>query len=364
MARRFQFGFAIAAIGCGLWPASALGQVSSHPTTLNPRTITLKSGAHNVANILLELDKQTGNRVTDRRMKGAPGKIAIGFSGETFWQALDLLADKLGSRLSLYGEAGIALADGQRKAGTVAYAGSFRLEVKNLAVQRDVEADQRTCVVHVEVAWEPRLEPLYLTVDGVRGGFARDNRGKELAFGPQRGVAQSVAQRRAQMVELRLPGPERSSPSLQTLAGQLKVISPARMLTASFDKLATGKQDRKFTDDGVSVYLKNVVANAQRWSFDLEIENPEETPTFESFQSWLDNNRIHLERVVSGKKEIWTPPPDDWLAGSSRRTAQIRYNFAGAQGKGGLGAWTLVYRTPGRIVEQTIPFEFRNIDLP
>jgi hypothetical protein len=329
---------------------------------LQPRPFTLPKGEHKVANLLAELEKQTGNRLLDRR-SNTNTKVDIGFDGQTFWQAVDRLAEKLDARLSLYSDDGIALVDGPRQAGTMVHTGICRLEIKSLEVKRDVEANRRTCVIQVEIAWEPRFEPLYLTVDNVKGAFAADARGQERTIEPIRGVAQSVPQRRAQVVELRMPGPERSSPSLASLTGELRFLGPAQMLTARFASLKPGPQTQAFTADGVTVRLKRVAANARNWTFDLDLENPDGT-AFESYQSWIDNNRIHLERLRGGKKEIWAHRPHEMQSDLNGPRAQLSYFFEGAQGKGDPSEWTLVYRTPGRIVPLTVPFEFRNEALP
>jgi len=323
----------------------------------------LAMGHYDVAHVLREFEKQTGNRIGDRRSKTSPAKVEIGFSGQSFWPALEQLAEKLDARITYYGDEGIALADGPHKKGAVAFADICRLEIKNLAVQRDVEADRRTCVLDLDVVWAPRFEPFYLTVDRVKGRFATDAHGKELSIEPICGVAQAVAQRRAQTVELRMPGPERSSPSLAALSGEVKFLGPTRMVTARFDKLKPGSEAQSFTEEGVTVTLKKIVTSKSLWSFTLEIANPEGTPEFESFQSWIDNNRIHLERL--GGKDIWSPPANEReVALLTSRHAKITYHFTGAQAKGNVSQWALVYRTPGRIVEFSVPFEFRNVALP
>ena len=333
------------------------------PPGLEARMITLPVGKHAVGDILRELEKQTGNRVVDRR-SADKGAIEIGFDGQTFWQALDRLTEKLDARLSFYGDDGIGLTDGPRRGGTIVNSGMCRIEIKTIGVQFDLDSSRRTCALQFEFAWEPRYEPLYLTVDRVKGTFAPDATGKQLSFDPLRGVAQQVTQRRTQSVELRFPAPERSSPALATLSGEARLLGPTRMVSASFAKLEPGGKPQQVIEDDVKVTLSSVAVNTQTWTFQLDVENPVGTPAFESFQSWIDNNRIHLEQTVAGKKVFWTPRADDWNADLAGRKAKLTYAFSGAANKGRPGDWTLVYRTPGRIVEHVVPFEFRNVALP
>lgn len=329
---------------------------------VEPSVVHLPAKSYAVADVLSAIEKQTGNRIVDRRTTRTPETFDIGFEGQTFWQALDLIAAKLDARIFPYGDGGVQLLDGPFRSHNL-NVGVCRLEVKSVAVQRDFQTERQTCVLDIECAWEPRFEPLYLTVDAVKGAFAPMASGKALSFGPTRGVAQSVAERRAQVIELRFPAPDRTSPAIALLSGELKFLGADRMLNVTFADLAGGKQVRFFKDAGVAVTLVQVGVGKKHWTFDLEIENPE-MPPFESFQSWTANNRIHLERTKGGKKEIWTHNPSEESADVSGRRAKIRYSFTGAQNQGALSEWTLVYRTPSRIVETILPFTLRDVPLP
>lgn len=325
---------------------------------LRPSRVTLRPGKRSVAELLKEIEAQTGNRVVDRR-SSREGDVDVGFHDQSFWSAIEQLSKAARVRVAV-GDA-VALVDG--RPGPAVAASVCRVGVRSIAVQRDFETDRRTCAVELDVAWEPSLDPLYLTVDNVRGRYGPPRESAK-EFGPFRGVAQSVAQRRNQLVDLRLPGPDRTAETLAELSGELRLIVPERMLTVRFSALEPGKTRRDFTEDGVRVALTRMAVDRQLWTFDLEIENPPETPDFESFQSWLDNNRIHLERMTASGKEIWPHRPDDWEADRVGRRAKLKYAFVGAGDKGSPSDWTLVYRTPGRIVETVIPFTLRDVPLP
>lgn len=327
------------------------------------RTVTLPNGKHAVADVLAAIEKQTGNRVSDRRTTAKAVEIAI--DKLPFWQALDRLAGALDARVSLYGENGVQLIDGPRRPSIVAYTGPCRVAIKSVGVQRDIETGTRTANIQMEVAWEPTREPLYLTLDSVSGAYAADARGEKSKFNVVGRVPQPVELRRAQVLDIRMAAPERSSPAIEKFAGTIRLLGPARMVAAEFARCDADV--RTFKDEGVSVALGNVKANANEWSFPIAIENPDDTPAFESFQSWLGNNTIHLQRKnKDGKTEVWHPRPEDvsFDVEPDRRGAKITYTFVGAKGKGMPADWTLVYRTPGRIVDRVYPFEFRDVPLP
>src|SRR5436305_2522800 len=85
---------------------------------LKPKPVTLGTGSHQVAEVLRQLEIQTGNRVADRRGSGEPQQVDIGFEREPFWPALDRLATALKARLSLFEDEGtVALVDGPPRHG-------------------------------------------------------------------------------------------------------------------------------------------------------------------------------------------------------------------------------------------------------
>src|SRR6187401_313830 len=98
-------------MACAILVYLSLPASASTPSDLTPGTMMLALGHYDVAHVLREFEKQTGNRIADRRSKTSPAKVEIGFSGQSFWPALEQLAEKLDARISYYGDEGIALAD-------------------------------------------------------------------------------------------------------------------------------------------------------------------------------------------------------------------------------------------------------------
>src|SRR5207249_3458288 len=96
-------------------------------------------------------------------------------------------------------------------------------------------------------------------------------------------------------------GPRRAANALGLLKGDLSVIGPGKMLVFTFDKLA--KVDRQTpaekvpakTQDGVTVKLREFTTEADVWTVGFLLEYPPGGPDFESFESWLVNNKAFLE---------------------------------------------------------------------
>lgn len=337
---------------------------------LEPKLFTLPRKSQPLSAWLDFLHSETGNLVLDRRRTVSNASLLLDPERTSFWQALAAIADKANCDISLYEADGkLALVEKKlaaaRKKEHSATSGIFFIRAKRVTLAKDLETNTHTCTITLEVAWEPRFEPFYLDPGPVHVVFSSDgNAGPRIERAPGRGQV-SVAGRVATEVEVRLPGPDRKSPTIQLVEGTLRVIGPSKMLDFRFDKLQPIKKSeerRTQSQDGVKVTLLGIKAARERWTVDVLVENPAGGPVFESYQTWLDNNRIALERG----KERWIPEPDaeEQLEDLTATRAVVRYYFTTKGFKGEPSEWTLLYRTPGRIVEATAPFSFKNLPLP
>lgn len=335
-------------------------KVAQAKKVLEPRLVTFK-GDHSAGDFFAILAKQTGNVVGDRRAQNNPTALTLDSDKTPFWPALDRFCQLAGCSYTAYGaEAGVALIDGARRSPHVSYHGITRTALKRITIAGDLETGSTSCVLHLDVAWEPRFQPFYLGVGPVTAQFVPRGVAKELKVqAPDRGTL-PVAGRSASEVEIQLPAPPRQSPAIATLEGTFKFIGPSKMLTFHFPTLKT---DAALEQEEVSVRLAKVKEGLDRWLVEVQIDNPEGTPGFESFQTWLDNNRISLVKGDGKSARTLKPEPNETVFLETNRKALIQYAFpAPAQGK--LSEWSLVYRTPGRIVELVVPYKFENVPLP
>jgi hypothetical protein len=337
----------------------SIAQNSSVLRELEPRPITLAEKDYDVAEILNQFERQTGSRVLDRRPTDSPRRVKLGFTGQPFWKAVDELATKLGTQASPLSDEGVVLVDGPRDSGAVAYSGIFRAELTAITNKLELGSRQRSCNLDLEIAWEPRFEPLYLSLDHVHGTFAAP-KGPEKTIVPKLGRVRQPAERGVSRLAVHLVGPDRSATTLSQLNVTVGFVGPAKMLTFELPSPKAGDVLKK---DGVEVNVATLQPGLQQWTLDVLIRNPKETPEFESYQSWLENNRIHFEKTVGGRRLVWTPKGDQ-IDELTSRHARIRYYFDDAQNRGKPADWTLVVRTPGPIAEFTKSFEFRDVPLP
>jgi hypothetical protein len=243
----------------------------------------------------------------------------------------------------------------------VSHDGIVRTALKQTQVVRDEATGVSTCVLVLDVAWEPRFQPFYLGVGTATATFAADAKGKALKGEvPGRGQL-PVAGRSAQEVELRFEAPPRSSPGIATLEGSFLFLGPSKMLTVMLPELKAGAAQ---VQEEVEVRVIGVRESLERWLVDVEIRNPGGTPEFESFQSWLDNNLVQLVQGPPQKQAVWRPEPNEAVVLETPQRAVIQYAFADPAGKGMPADWALVVRTPGRIVQLNVPYSFKDVALP
>ena len=334
---------------------------------LKPRRVTLMDDAMPLDQAVKTLQEKTGNTIVDRRSHPENPKLKLVLKDATFWEAIDEITSQAKCGYSLYQQDGkLALVETPQRRLKTTYADIFRLTVKRVSVARDFDSDTSFCNVLLELAWEPRFQPFFLEVGPVEAKLA----GSPVRFpdlkAPGLGRV-SVAQLNAAEVNLRLPATSRDCPSIHSLSGNITLLGPSKMLTFRFDKLKQGQKDEQ-TKEEVNVSLEPRSLAKKFWSFDVSINNPPGGPRFDSYQAsaWLANNRIHLERNRAGKIDVIPLLVNNETENkpTTARGASLRYRFERDDLPTDTKDWSVVYRTPGRIVELTLPFTLKDIPLP
>lgn len=335
-----------------------------------PRIITLKNDDISLGDALKELARQTGIEVMDgrRNPEGDP-KLKLDFDKATFWEAVDDIAKKADLRVYLYGKDGkVALMDGPHLDMPVSYNGVFRIAVKRLMAVRDLEAESHVWILHLEIAWEPRFQPLFLEMqpDSV---VVQDAKGTTLKNIPAGSGRVPVARPVAVETQLRVEGPAKPTDKIGLLKGGFNVVGPSKMLTFTFDKLTAIDRSKpaqalKETKEGVTVNLRELKTDAEIWSFGFLLEYPADGPEFESFESWLVNNEIMLEKKDGKGRFPANGGYDIDEQGGHRAILSYRFIEDNKLTLGKPEDWKLIYRTPGMILKVPVQFEFKDLPVP
>ena len=346
------------------------------PKELVAKTFTMQGKDLALAKVLTELGKQTGNQILDRRTTKEETKLKLDLKNVSFWEALDAIAKEADARVSLYERDGkLALGDGPHIAMPISYHGLFRVSVKRIDLSHIVETDTHNCVITLEVAWEPRFQPLLMETqpDSLE---IKDDKGRAVET-PDNGKGRgAVGHRNVGEIHLRIAAPQRSANHLAILKGKLGVVGPTEMLTFTFDnlsKIEKKDQMKKQTHNGVTVQLRELRPDQESedpiWMAGLLLEYPADGPKFESFQSWLVNNECYLEKEADGVRVRFPNSATEVETGDdSENKAGVRHRFIDQADKnqvlGKISDWKLVYRTPGKMTEMPVPFEFKDVPLP
>jgi hypothetical protein len=332
------------------------------PTQAPPASIVkFSKDTLTLSEVLAEMQSQTGNVIVDRRSNRDNPKLTFRSTTGKYWEMLDAIGGQ-GINFSAYQEGGIALVDTPHRKLDTHYSGSFRFAVKAVAVRLDHETKAHTCHVTLDTAWEPRFQLLYLNLDDA-----------EVNFGKQfdkldRQAARPVAGMSATEIDLAMKAPPRTVPTITELKGSIRVIGAPKMLEFAFNKL---KLDRgPIVQDDVKVSLTFVnVKSPTRWTVEmLTVYPPGAIVPLESYQSWMDNNRVWLSWGLHPKtKKPYELEPTGQSPQDSSEGTKIRYEFT-PRGNTPLPSInadvTLRYRTPSRVVAFTVPFEFKALPLP
>ena len=132
-------------------------------------TVTLH-GQLKVSKMLAEIQKQTGNKIADLPRTADASipdpEIAVQFDKTPFWTALDSVLDQAQLSIYPYGQPG-ALQIVPRgpndlpRTGRAAIQGPMRIEPVSVTAKRELRSSSPPALqVSLEVAWEPRLQPI------------------------------------------------------------------------------------------------------------------------------------------------------------------------------------------------------------
>jgi hypothetical protein len=308
---------------------------------------------------LAELHKQTDNVIIDRRTNKDNPKLTFRQTTGTYWQMLDAIGSQ-GVGFSAYQEGGVLyLVDSPYRKLTTHYSGIFRFAVKSVSVVRDDETRAHACHVDLSTAWEPRFQLLYLNLDDAEVSFGKQQEKLERqASRPVSGVS-------ATEIELSMKAPPRTVAVITALKGTVRAVGIPKMIEFAFTNLDA----KPITIDKVQASLTYVNKAANRWTVDLQCDNPPGSEMLESYQqTWMDNNRVWLSWGLDPKtKKPYELEPSGRSPQDAKAGTKIRYYFTprGNTPLPALGAnVALHYRTPNRVLAFTVPFEFQNLPLP
>lgn len=330
--------------------------------------VTLVGSGLSLSSVLAEIEDQTGNRIIyDRRglgpdQAGEP-QLEVAFNSTPFWEALEEVLDQASLSMNLYGNeravyvterSGTELPDSAR----VFRNGPFRFEAVRLDAVRDLrDTANGSLRLALQVAWEPRLEPISLRQD-MADVEAVDENGNPLPIDSRQTKLEVPVDSLgiAKQLVLPLALPSRDVKQIARLNGKLAALVPGKLETFRFTQLEDARQvERRIA--GATVVLQQVRKNDSVWEVHVRIRFDQAEGSLASHRNWIYDNEAYLEGP-SGE-----PIPYDAFE-TNRRTEDelgIGYFFALDEP---LTDYAFVYKTPGLILTREFEYEIRDVDLP
>jgi hypothetical protein len=337
--------------------------------------VTISGKGIRLSEVIQQLQKQSGNAITDRREQlGAEvtnPALDLELRDVPFLEAFDRVAKEAQvGRTFFTGDGSIGIegtamydkpetpARNPKLKALVQYSGPFRIEIKQFGLVQDFEAGTTVGNLTLEVGWEPRLRPMLLKLKSDELKVFDD---KKREVKPQ--VAEETDQvilrpeNPAAEVHLNMEAPDRSAQKIALLKVKAEMTIPAGIKVFKFPNLAQEGVTTKKGD--VSVTLQDTEIDEQTWKVHVVMNYPGEGPAFESYQQGLFNNRLWLQRADGSRFEHNGGMNN---TGSDGGKLAFEYLFVDAPGKP--SDYSLVYETPSKVITIPLEFEFKDIPLP
>ncbi|MFN3150576.1 hypothetical protein [Bremerella sp.] len=330
--------------------------------------VTLTVEDKPLTDILAAIEEQTDNKLVDYRrnfgQRADSTKLSVDWKDVPFWEAVEELFAKTNLEAYHYAGQPNILAFVTRQATSdepnplVRTSEIFRFEPTRIESFLNLsDTSQRGTFMNLQVAWEPRVEPIVikLPLDQLK---IEDENGKSLTSGDQSGSLDTEVLQGVSAVDIQLPlsGVERDSQKIAKLKGSMVALMPGRVETFRFDKLETAR-NVKDTRGTIEVVLEAFRRNGDIWEASILLRLLNEQGALESHRGWVYNNEAYLqgpdgERIdIAGFEETYRDVD----------TVGMSYKFVLERE---VGDFQFVYRSPASIISLPVSFELTDIPLP
>ena len=338
-------------------------------------TVTIQRRGIRLTEALKAVQVQTGNRISDlREANGADvtnPALDLDLKDVKFFEAMDVIAKKAGISLLFFtGDGTIGIMAGESDlpeqigmdppAGgdMVVYSGPFRVRLIQYSTAKVFGAGDPASNAQFEVAWEPRLRPMLLTLKATDVEIV-DDLGEKVMPSVDAESASVVLRPENPVVEMNvnMVAPARKATELASLKVKAEVTVPAGLRTFAFDNLAARDQTKTLGD--VSVTLESTQVDEAVWKVDVVLAMPGSGPAFESYQQGLFNNRIWLQKSDGTRFEH-----NGGFSNTAADAGKLGFEYLFVDAPGKPSDYGFVYETPSRVLTIPLEFEYKNVKLP
>ncbi len=325
-----------------------------------PTTIHLQ-GALTLDDALQRLTRATG--IEFQTSENRETLLGLGEVGPLlFWQALDLTLDSANLDVDFYRSRENRLLlipaanERPQRFESAAYAGIYRLEPTIVNARRVLVNPQRSALnVTVQLAWEPRLTPLGLSLphDELR---AKLDSGEELQSIHREGVIVVATNPELPFSEVQLPFglPTGAAKSIDSLSGTIEAMLPGPVETFKFP-LREGGGEAKQGAVRLKVAAPRPNGDLHEIRVSLFLEDPERS--LESHRHWIFENRVYSIGPDDSRKEHLG------LQVFRQTSSEVGLSYLfDLDGKP--ETHTFYYQTPTGVAATTVTFVISDLSLP
>ncbi|WP_231741915.1 hypothetical protein [Stieleria varia] len=278
-----------------------------------------------------------------------------------FWHAVDLVLDQADLDINFYsGETGtLALVeraeDRPSRVDSAAYSGVYRIEPTAVSSRRVLnQPDQSALNISLEIAWEPRLTPIGLTIPIDQLSGTLDN-GQPLKPQESGGTVDIAANSDLAFSEFYLPMqlPADQPGKIESLSGVIESLLPGK--TKDFE-LALSDPGSENKIDSMTVKLEDVRKNGAIYEVRLGIVLADADRSLESHRQWIFQNKVFVMDEAGNRSEH--------LGYELYRQTEDSIGIAYLFDIGSLGKSKVIYQSPTSVIKNEVPFVLQDIPLP
>lgn len=346
-------------------------------TATDATRVTLAAVATPLEEVIASISDQTGNKIRDDRANFGEAQdsksVTLTVDDEPFWPTMDRLLDAAGLDIYPYGGRGemALVARNQGSAdrfGAAAYSGPFRFEPLRVVCTRGLRNTSNASLeVDVEVAWEPRLQPIALS-QSLAEFRAVSEAGVTLSpLRPEQGIDVEVAPG-SQTVEMTvaLVLPSRDTRRIESITGTLRTLAPGRVAEFRFDRLGPSRPREVAERGSATVTFERFIKNNAIWELHMRLKLAGAGDALASHRGWVFQNPSYLVNAQGRRFEH---------AGfettlQTEEEVGLAYIFdftdeeTGDEGAFNPQELTWVYETPVGVFNLPVEYELGPIDLP
>jgi hypothetical protein len=237
------------------------------------------------------------------------------------------------------------------------YSGSLRWQPLRVDAARTVLPGKLDRLrVAVELAWEPRLKPVYFQLPMQSLAAECDNGEILRAASPEATAEYTPANGSRLEASLMLTLPSRRAQRIVRLTGSLRAAIPGAPVTLTFGQLEA-KQPQEQRRDKLRVKLESFTPRDGGYACQLLVSLSDAGQTLDSYRGWLSSHQAFILNADGQRIES-----QGWQTYKmSSEEVGLSYFFELEKNPAGC---RLVYVAPGAVSEQPWDFMLQDIPLP